>query len=352
MNRKLEPAKPCCYSCRRSCGWIVSRERRHLRLDGSRTPRRFMSNKLNNTKYNLLSFIPMVLFNQFKFFYNLFFLAIALSQFIPALKVGFLITYVSPLAFVLVVTLFKEASDDLKRYSKDKELNNAKIEYLNRKKKEWQMKSSASLRVGDLIKVYQNQRIPTDCVLLHTTEKNGTVFIRTDQLDGETDWKLRSAVIGTQSMEPVEMCGRKDVTLVANAPNDQIYDFKGFMAYGMDLDQAQKEPLGLENTLWQNTVLASTGYIVAQVIYTGKETRSEMNSKSTSTKVGKLDLELNRLSKFLFVLMVIISFGIVALDHFRGRWYVNVFRFVLLLSAIIPISLRVNLDMAKIYYCY
>ena len=124
------------------------------------------------------------------------------------------------------------------------------------------------------------------------------------------------------------------------------------MAYGMDLDQAQKEPLGLENTLWQNTVLASTGYIVAQVIYTGKETRSEMNSKSTSTKVGKLDLELNRLSKFLFVLMVIISFGIVALDHFRGRWYVNVFRFVLLLSAIIPISLRVNLDMAKIYYCY
>ena len=98
----------------------------------------------------------MVLFNQFKFFYNLFFLGIALSQFFPPFKVGFLITYVSPLAFVLVVTLFKEASDDLKRYSKDKELNNAKIEYLNRKKKEWQMKSSASLRVGDLIKVYQN----------------------------------------------------------------------------------------------------------------------------------------------------------------------------------------------------
>ncbi len=52
--------------------------------------------------------------------------------------------------------MFKEASDDLKRYSKDKELNNAKIEYLNRKKKEWQMKSSENLRVGDLIKVYQN----------------------------------------------------------------------------------------------------------------------------------------------------------------------------------------------------
>ena len=87
-----------------------------------------MSNKLNNTKYNILTFVPMVLFNQFKFFYNLFFLLIALSQFIPPLKVGFLITYVSPLAFVLVITLFKEAADDIKRFQKDKELNNAKIE--------------------------------------------------------------------------------------------------------------------------------------------------------------------------------------------------------------------------------
>ena len=31
---------------------------------------------------------------------------------------------------------------------------------------------------------------------------------------------------------------------------------------------------------------------------------------------------------------------------------INFFRFVLLLSAIIPISLRVNLDMGKIYYCF
>ena len=34
-------------------------------------------------------------------------------------------------------------------------------------------------------------------VLLQTTEKSGSVFIRTDQLDGETDWKLRKAVAFT-----------------------------------------------------------------------------------------------------------------------------------------------------------
>ena len=54
----------------------------------------------------------MNLFNQFKFFYNFFFLAISLSQFIPALKVGLLFTYVAPLVFVLAITIFKEAFDD------------------------------------------------------------------------------------------------------------------------------------------------------------------------------------------------------------------------------------------------
>jgi phospholipid-translocating ATPase len=104
--------------------------------------------------------------------------------------------------------------------------------------------------------------------------------------------------------------------------------------------------------MWSNTVLATSGHVLALVVYTGKETRSEMNSKDARVKVGKFDLEVNRLSKFLFLFMVAMALLIVALNGFRGNWWVNFFRFVLLLCAIIPISLRVNLDMAKVYYCY
>ncbi len=50
---------------------------------------------------------------------------------------------------------------------------------------------SMNLKVGDIVEVLANQRIPADLVLLHTSDSNGTVFIKTDQLDGETDWKLR-----------------------------------------------------------------------------------------------------------------------------------------------------------------
>lgn len=188
---------------------------------------------------------------------------------------------------------------------------------------------------------------------MYTTEKNGSVFIRTDQLDGETDWKLRKSVVMTQNVTPpTSLSSRSDLKLFANPPNDQIYDFKGFISNGVDDESEHREALSLENTLWQNTVLASSGYVIALVIYTGKETRSEMNSNDQRTKVGKLDLEINRLSKFLCIFMVGMSIGIVALDGFQGYWYINFFRFILLLSAIIPISLRVNLDLAKVFYSY
>lgn len=82
-------------------------------MSGRTEPYRFMSNQLVNTKYNPLTILPKVLFNQFKFFYNLFFLFISLSQFIPPLKVGFLFTYLAPLCFVLMITLCKEAWDDI-----------------------------------------------------------------------------------------------------------------------------------------------------------------------------------------------------------------------------------------------
>lgn len=97
------------------------------------------------------------------------------------------------------------------------------------------MKRAQSIKVGDIIKVNQNEAFPADCVLLHTTEKSGTVFIRTDQLDGETDWKLRKAVGMTNNCSPITNLKKDDrIVMYANPPNDQIYDFKGYITNGID----------------------------------------------------------------------------------------------------------------------
>ena len=60
--------------------------------------------------------------------------------------------------------------------------------------------ASSALRVGDLVLLEKNARVPADMLLLRTRDSSGTCFVRTDQLDGETDWKLRVAVPSTQSL--------------------------------------------------------------------------------------------------------------------------------------------------------
>lgn len=52
---------------------------------------KFPANVVRNQKYNVVTFLPIVFYEQFKFFFNLYFLLVALSQFIPALKIGVLL---------------------------------------------------------------------------------------------------------------------------------------------------------------------------------------------------------------------------------------------------------------------
>jgi phospholipid-translocating ATPase len=74
----------------------------------------------------------------------------------------------------------------------------------------------------------------------------------------------------------------------------------------------------LENTLWANTVLASPGYVLGMVVHTGLETRMAMNISEMRQKVGRLDLEVNWMTKVLFVVMVIAALAIIAADGFYG----------------------------------
>ncbi|XP_070132000.1 probable phospholipid-transporting ATPase IIB isoform X14 [Equus przewalskii] len=257
-----------CTSC---CDWLINICQRKRELKArtvwlgypEKCEEKHPRNSIKNQKYNVFTFIPGVLYEQFKFFLNLYFLIVSCSQFVPALKIGYLYTYWAPL----------------------------------------------------------NQRIPSDMVFLRTSEKAGSCFIRTDQLDGETDWKLKVAVSCTQRLP----------------------------ALGEDSDPPVHESLSIENTLWASTIVAS-GTVIGVVIYTGKETRSVMNTSNPKNKVGLLDLELNQLTKALFLALVALSLVMVTLQGFVGPWYRNLFRFLLLFSYIIPISLRVNLDMGKAAY--
>ncbi|KAH7927189.1 phospholipid-translocating P-type ATPase [Leucogyrophana mollusca] len=344
---------------------------------GEKLQTRFPPNIVRNQKYNVFTFLPIVIYEQFKFFFNLYFLLVALSQFVPALKIGFILTYIAPLAFVLCVTMGKEAYDDYKRNLRDREANSQKYltfvppEHIPSPNLEavdtgphTRSVPSSSLRVGDLVLLEKNQRVPADMVLLRTSESSGTCFIRTDQLDGETDWKLRVAVPASQKLASDTSLLTLDAEIYADAPIKDIHTFVGTFTVNspprssMDVINdvpmvpvPTVEPLTAENVLWSNTVLAA-GSAIGFVIYTGSETRAVMNTSHPETKVGLLDLEINRLAKILCAVTFALSLVLVALNGFRGLWYLYVLRFLILFSSIIPISLRVNLDMGKTVYAH
>ncbi|XP_044744266.1 probable phospholipid-transporting ATPase IIB isoform X1 [Coccinella septempunctata] len=337
-----------CSVFKRCCGPRELRSRTILL--GKPTQGQFPANAIRNQKYNIITFLPLVLFQQFKFFLNLYFLLMALSQFVPDIRIGYLYTYWGPLCFVLLVTICREAVDDLRRHKRDQEVNNQKCKrLLNDRNKLFEIVPASKLKVGDIIMVDKDERVPADLILLRTTEKSGAVFIRTDQLDGETDWKLRLAVPQTQKLGADHQLFEMDASIYAEKPQRDIHSFIGTFTR---LDSPNSdESLDLENTLWTNCVIAS-GQALGVVIYTGPETRSVMNNSQPRSKVGQLDLEINTITKLLFVAVIGLALIMMALKGFSGPWYRYMFRFVLLFSYIIPISLRVNLDMGKSYYSY
>lgn len=85
-------------------------------------------------------------------------------------------------------------------------------------------------------------------------------------------------------------------------------------------------------------------------MYTGRETRMQMNSREARSKFGQIDAELNDLAKLLFLAMIGLSVIILLLSDavWNKNIYIRLCRYILLLSSIIPISMRVNLVNFKI----
>lgn len=245
---------------------------------------------------------------------------------------GFLATYVVPLAFVLAITIGKEAFDDYKRYLRDASANSTRYLLLDSTASPLHSNShhfdaeeggastsntplrsipSSKIKAGDMLLLEKNQRVPADMLLLRTSDPSGSCFVRTDQLDGETDWKLRVAVERTQSLTSDADLLEIEGEVYADPPTKDIHTFIGTLTLrslpsalpipdpedGPEMEISHPvQPLTAENMLWANTVLAA-GSAVGIVVYTGRETRAVMNTSQPGTKTGLLDMEINRLAK-------------------------------------------------------
>ena len=90
-----------------------------------------------------------------------------------------MVTYIAPLIFVLFVTMLKEAYDDILRLMRDRELNRTKYGVVLPSKKVDTI-CAQDIKVGNIIRIKQNDRVPADVLLLWKANNDEPTFIKTD----------------------------------------------------------------------------------------------------------------------------------------------------------------------------
>mmetsp|Transcript_30715 Transcript_30715/g.30204 ORF Transcript_30715/g.30204 Transcript_30715/m.30204 type:complete len:219 (+) Transcript_30715:222-878(+) len=182
-------------------------------LKADRT-RKFKNNKISTAKYSCLTFLPLNLFYQFTKFSNIYFLMMAFLQMIPAISNsnGYP-TMLTPLLFVLLVSMVKDIVEDVQRHKFDNLENNrvvtmsvevrqpgkgSRASRTSRtshgsalKSYEFKEVKCEQVEVGRVVKVKQDEQISADLLLINSSSAKGSCYIETKNLDGETNLKYK-----------------------------------------------------------------------------------------------------------------------------------------------------------------
>ncbi|CAB0014761.1 unnamed protein product [Nesidiocoris tenuis] len=143
---------------------------------------KYANNYIQTSKYSLVTFIPLNLLEQFQRLANFYFLCLMVLQMINVISSLTPITTAVPLIGVLCLTAIKDAYDDAQRHISDSQVNNRKA-YAIREGKLVEGKWS-QVRVGDIIRMQNDEFVAADVLLLSTSEPSGLCFIETAELDG------------------------------------------------------------------------------------------------------------------------------------------------------------------------
>ena len=90
----------------------------------------YTDNRIHTSKYNILTFLPINLFEQFQRVANAYFLFLLILQLIPEISSLTWFTTIVPLVLVVTMTAVKDATDDYFRHKSDNQVNNRQSEVL------------------------------------------------------------------------------------------------------------------------------------------------------------------------------------------------------------------------------
>ncbi|KAM4733123.1 phospholipid-transporting ATPase IG isoform 2-T3 [Anableps anableps] len=324
-------------------------------------PPKFCDNRIVSSKYTVWNFLPKNLFEQFRRIANFYFLIIFLVQVIVDTPTS-PVTSGLPLFFVITVTAVKQGYEDWLRHKADREVNDYPVSVLEDGRRI--RKRSKKLKVGDIVEVEEDETFPCDLILLQSSRDDGTCFVTTASLDGESNHKTHYTVSDLESDLQY-----LSATIECEQPQPDLYKFVGRMHIYRNSQEPDVRSLGPENLLLKGANLKNTQKIYGVAVYTGMETKMALNYQGKSQKRSAVEKSINAfLLVYLFILvskaLVCTTLKYVWQSKHDEPWYnektqkekdtnqylkmfTDFLSFMVLFNFIIPVSMYVTVEMQK-----
>ncbi|KAG2495688.1 hypothetical protein HYH03_006288 [Edaphochlamys debaryana] len=349
-------------------GHSDEQEKRVININTGHHDRHYAGNETSTTKYSVWTFLPKALFEQYRRVANIYFTIVAALSLTPYSPVRAWTTW-TPLIIVLGVAMLKEGIEDYKRYKLDKEINNRQVQVLDPEQSEYVEKSWKDVKVGDIVVVTKDQQFPADLLFLTSETEEGTCYIETMNLDGETNLKIKKAPDETKDLSQLDLIKFREATIECEGPNARLYQFTGNM-----LLDGKTLPISPAAILLRGCNLRNTAKAVGAVIYAGHETKIFKNAAPAPSKRSHLERIVDKIIFFMFGLLF--AFCLVTSIYFSQWtknkslqnwyldptdtekeyspdnpgfvWFASFITAFILYGYLIPISLYVSMELVKI----
>uniref|UniRef100_A0A8C4NUX7 Phospholipid-transporting ATPase n=1 Tax=Dicentrarchus labrax TaxID=13489 RepID=A0A8C4NUX7_DICLA len=279
---------------------------------------KYATNAIKTSKYNLFTFLPLNLFEQFQRIANAYFLFLLVLQVIPQISSLSWFTTVVPLVLVLSVTAAKDATDDI--------VSTFVHKHLKKRVK------SHFIWPGLWLHLYICFNIS---FVILSTASNLLCHL--------------SLLLGEVRCEP---------------PNNRLDRFTGTLTYA-----GQKYPLDNEKILLRGCTLRNTEWCFGLVLFGGPETKLMQNCGKSTFKRTSIDRLMNVLVLcifgFLAIMCTILAIGnylwelndgsefTVFLPRQDGNdaafsAFLTFWSYVIILNTVVPISLYVSVEFIRL----
>lgn len=228
----------------------------------------------------------------------------------------------------------------------------------------WTKTKWRDIRVGDIIRLERNERVPADIALLHASGPDSVAYIDTMALDGETNLKSKQpSILVANRCDTIPNLEKCSGEFVCEDPNANLYSFEGRITV-----DGETAPLTLNEVVFRGSTIRNTIETIGVVVNTGEECKIRMNgNRYVHTKSPRVNRLTNRIVITLVFVLLAITAGLSGGYVLWQRQYEQkapyisdapvsapaiIVGSIILLNGLIPLSLYIVIEFIKVFQSF